>query len=140
MIRKSVSYRFIFSLFASLSILTLPGQTLADSFSAEVVRAIFTTKIKSNEPQNDVLILENNKKSIYFFTEVRGLTDKVFYHRWEYAGKVVKKHKIRLRKGRTKYYTRQKLKPNQIGKWTVVVTNAKGWPLKAAIFKYVEKQ
>ncbi|MDH5180015.1 MAG: DUF2914 domain-containing protein [Gammaproteobacteria bacterium] len=112
----------------------------ADSFNGEVVRAQFTTKIKNNEPQNEVLVLENNAGEIYFFTELRGIQDKAIFHRWEYEGDVVKKQRITINKGQTRFYSKHKLLPKQTGKWTVVVTNEKGWPLKAAIFKYVKKK
>ena len=33
-----------------------------------------------------------------------------------------------------------KVKPGMLGKWTVVVTDERGWPLKAVIFHYVKRQ
>lgn len=119
--------------------LSLVGLCYADSFNGDVVRALFTTKIKNNEPQNEVLILENNKRNIYFFTELRDMQGKTIIHRWEYQGDVVKKEHIKIKPGKTKVYSKYRLLPKQTGRWTVVVTDEKGWPLKAAIFKYVRK-
>lgn len=123
----------------SILVLSLPGAGYADSFSGEVVRAMFTTNIKRNEPQNEVLILENDKRTIYFFTEVQNIKGKAIFFQWEYEGDVVKKQRIKLKKGKTKYYSKYRLLQKQTGKWTVVITNEKGWPLKASIFKYVKK-
>lgn len=117
----------------------LPMHISADSFNGDVVRALFTTKITNNEPQNEVLILENNKKNIFFFTELRNMQGKVVIHRWEHDGKTVKEKKIKVSKKRVRVSSKHRLSPTQTGKWTVVVTNDKGWPLKAAIFKYVQK-
>jgi len=111
----------------------------ADSFNGDVVRAFFTTEIKNNEPQNEVLILENNKRDIYFFTELRNMQGRTVIHRWEYNGKTVKQKKIKVSKKRFRVSSRHKLSVKQTGKWTVIVTDDNGWPLKAAIFMYVEK-
>lgn len=78
------------------------GLCQADSFNGDVLRAMFTTKIKNNEPQNEVLILENNKRNIYFFTELRNMQGKTIIHRWEYQGDVVKKEHIKIKKGKTR--------------------------------------
>ncbi|MDH5407584.1 MAG: DUF2914 domain-containing protein [Gammaproteobacteria bacterium] len=123
----------------SIALFALSPTIFADSFNGDVVRALFTTTIKNNEPQNEVLILENNKKNIFFFTELRNMQGRTVIHRWEYNGKVIKEKKIKVSKKRVRVSSSHSLSPKQTGKWTVVVTNDKGWPLKAAIFKYVTK-
>lgn len=116
-----------------------PDIARADSFNGQVNRAFFTTRLKNNEPVNEVLILENNKRKLYFFSEVKNMKGKMLFHRWEYRGEKVYEQKFRVDNNSAKLVSKYKLDPRQTGEWMVVISDGRGWPIKAVVFKYVKK-
>ncbi len=114
------------------------GALPAQPAGGRVARAMFTTEVVDREPVNRVLALANDVRRIYFFTELRGMQGQTVYHRWEYNGEVVATVKFEVKGPRWRVYSARDLDPLALGRWTVVVTDEKGWPLKAAIFEYVD--
>ena len=106
---------------------------------ANVARAQFTTEVMEREPADRVLVLNNEKRKILFFTELKHLQGRKIIHRWEYKGNVVSSVPFEVKGPRWRVYSARDLQPDQLGIWTVVVTDEEGWPLKAAIFEYVDK-
>jgi len=106
--------------------------------SGKVARAMFTTKIDNREPADRVLILENNTKQLYFFSDLRHLQGRTVHHRWEYEGRVVAEKSFQVKGARWRVYSKHKIDHNMLGRWTVVVTDENGCPLKAVIFQYVQ--
>ena len=115
-----------------------PAALPAPPGGGRVVRAMFTTEVVDREPVNRVLALANDVRRIYFFTELRGMQGQTVYHRWEYNGEVVATMKFEVKGPRWRVFSVRDLDPLALGRWTVVVTDEKGWPLKAAIFEYVD--
>jgi hypothetical protein len=103
----------------------------------QVSRAMFTTKIEDREPVNQVLILEDKYKLVYFFTDLRHLEGQDIIHRWEHDGHVVAEKVFSVKGPRWRVYSTQQLDTSMLGRWTVVVTDKDGCPLKAAVFQYV---
>ncbi len=103
-----------------------------------VARSQFTTEIVDREPINRVLVLANDVREVFFFTDLRGLDGQTVTHRWEHNGKVVSTVEFKVKGPRWRVFSRKDLDPFALGKWTVVVTDANGWPIKAVIFKYVD--
>jgi hypothetical protein len=103
----------------------------------QVSRAMFTTKIEDREPVDQVLILENKYKQVYFFTDLRHFEGQDVTHLWEYNGHVVSKKVFSVRGPRWRVYSTVKLGADMLGRWTVVVTDNDGCPIKAAVFQYV---
>jgi hypothetical protein len=104
-----------------------------------IARAFFSTAIVNKEPVNRLLVGSELEK-IYFFSDIRHMEGQTIYHRWEYNDKVVSKKKFDVKNSKWRVYSSYKIKPSMIGKWTVVVTDERGWPLKAVIFHYVKRQ
>jgi len=103
----------------------------------QVARAIFTTKMDDREPVDQVLILENKYKQVYFFTDLRHFEGQDIIHRWEYNGHVVSKKVFSVKGPRWRVYSTVQLGADMLGRWTVVVTDKDGCPIKAAVFQYV---
>lgn len=103
----------------------------------QVSRAIFTTQIVDREPVNRVLILEAKYKQVYFFTDLRHFEGQDVIHRWEHDGHVVAKKVFSVKGPRWRVYSTQQLDASMVGRWTVVVTDKDGCPLKAEVFQYV---
>lgn len=102
-----------------------------------IARALFTTDIVNHEPIDRVLVLSNAKERVYFFTDLRHMQGKTIIHRWIYKGKVVASVPFKVKGPRWRVYSSKQLDPHDLGKWTVVITDGNGWPLKAGIFRYV---
>lgn len=104
-----------------------------------VVRGIFTTDIENREPVDQVLVLTNDHDVIYFFTDLRHFEGETVTHRWEYENNLVSEKKFEVGGPRWRVYSRKQLNPRMTGRWSVVVTDGKGWPIYAAMFDYVDK-
>jgi hypothetical protein len=107
------------------------------SVQGQVSRALFTTQIEDREPVNQVLILEDKYNQIYFFTDLRHFEGQDIIHRWEHDGHVVAEKVFSVKGPRWRVYSTQHLDASMLGRWTVVVTDKAGCPLKAVIFEYV---
>lgn len=119
--------------------LASPNKALSENLDGEVTRALFTSKLKKNEPGNEVLILENNNQNLYFFSEVKNMHGKTIFHRWEHRGDKVFEQKFKVSMKSEKLISRHKLDPAKTGEWMVIITDDRGWPIKATMFKYVKK-
>ncbi len=104
-----------------------------------VARAQFTTAMVEREPSDNVVVLSNQYTQVFFFTELRNLKGKTVKHRWEYNGKIMAEVSFNISSNRWRTYSSKNLDPNWLGTWTVVVTDGEGWPLKATIFEYSDK-
>ena len=103
----------------------------------QVSRAMFTTQIENREPVNQVLILEDKYKTVYFFSDLRNLEGQDIVHRWEHNGHVVAEKVFSVKGPRWRVYSTQLLDASMLGRWTVVITDKDGCPLKAVVFQYV---
>jgi hypothetical protein len=129
------------TLMASLCLLGMNICQAADSnchdLEGQVTRAMFTTQIENREPVNQVLILEDKYKSVYFFSDLLNLEGQDIIHRWEHDGHVVAEKVFSVKGPRWRVYSTQQLDASMLGRWTVVVTDRDGCPLKAVVFQYV---
>ncbi len=131
-------------------IITAPGITFAEeTASAEapytprgsVARTAFTSAIEDREPIDNLVRVPNSVSRIYFFSDLRNLEGEIVTHRWEYEGKVMAEVKFRVGGGpRWRVYSSKNLLPEWTGKWTVVVLDESGWPLKASMFEYTDAE
>ncbi len=103
-----------------------------------VARAIFTTKIVDREPVDQVLIINNKTKDVFFFTDLRHFEGQKISHRWLYNNKVESVVSFNVKGPRWRVYSRKEIKPEQTGKWTVIVHNEAGQSLKASVFRVVD--
>lgn len=107
------------------------------ALQGRVARALFTTNVVEREPVDRVLVAGPDVDSIYFFTELRDMQGQVVSHRWEYNGEVVSTVKFEVKGPRWRVYSKRQLSPEQTGKWTAIVLDADGWPLRAVVFEYI---
>lgn len=104
----------------------------------EVARAQFTTAVENREPVDQVVVLSNDINELYYFTDLRYMSGQTVTYQWEYNGHVEYKSQTEVNGPRWRAYSKITLNPNKLGKWTVLVTDSTGWPLKASMFEYVE--
>ena len=134
-IKAGVRYGLYISCICALMVNVL----MAESFDGDVPRALFTTKLKNNEPLNEVLIIENTVRKIYFFSVVKGMQGKTITHRWEIRGEKVFEQQFKISSNSENLISQLELEPSRVGEWMVVMSDEKGWPIKATMFKYVKQ-
>jgi hypothetical protein len=108
--------------------------------SPRVMTGVFTSKIVDRRPADQVLVLSNDVDKIYFYTDLRLFQGQTITHRWEYEGQVVSEKKFEVGGPSWRVYSVKKLQPKMTGLWSVVVSDNRGWPIYAAVFRYVNKQ
>lgn len=139
-LRLIISVTFVLCLTAITS--SFDSTAFAEDSSVgkqRVARGLFTTNIVDREPVDQVLMLSNAVKQIYFFTDLRHYQGQTITHRWEHEGKLVMEKTFEVSGPRWRVYSEQDLEPDMTGTWTVVVSDGKNWPIYAALFQYVEK-
>lgn len=105
-----------------------------------VFSAVFTTAVEDRYPVDQVLLLTNTTDKIFFYTDLRYFENRKIIHRWEFNDKVISSKQFNIKGPRWRVYSSKTLRPDQLGTWRVVVTTEDGWPLRAAIFKYVDSK
>lgn len=104
----------------------------------KITRAMFTTSLENREPQDRVLVLENNATEVYFFTELSQLQGHTITHRWEYEGRVVYTKSYEIKGPKWRAVSRKELDPSMTGRWSVIVLDENNCPYKAGVFQYVQ--
>ena len=104
-----------------------------------IPRAIFTTGIVDREPIDQVLVLNNKQKNIFFFTELRHFDGQTIIHKWIYNDKVESIVRFEVKGPRWRIYSLKEIKPLQLGKWTVFIQDESGRVVKASVFRLVDE-
>ena len=112
------------------------GTTRAKKPVGYVKRAVFTTKIKNREPTNNIRKLGNDRKKIYYFTDLRGMKGQKVKHRWIYKGKVRAEVPFKVNGQRWRVYSSKKLNRGWLGDWTVSTVDRYGRTLSRNSFTY----
>ena len=140
---KKIMHNFLFHTLSNKKWLLLLFSLclLSPVFAANkgnIARAQFTTKIEDREPVDQVAVLDNSITTLYFFADVRHMEGRTVTHSWEYDGQVISKKTFTIKGPRWRIYSQKELLPSMTGKWTVIVRDDSGWPLTAAVFRYVD--
>lgn len=106
----------------------------------QVTQAVFTTGITHHEPINNIGVLTNKHRHVYFFTDLRHMTGQTVTHRWTYKGKVVAQVKFKVGGPRWRVYSRKTLNPAWLGEWQASVVDANGITLGVSTFEYSPAQ
>ena len=105
---------------------------------SKITRAFFTTKIDNREPIDQALILSNKAKEVFFFSELRHFDGKTIIHKWIYNDKVQSVVKFKVKGPRWRIYSKKEVKPDQLGKWSVIIQEEHGQSIKASVFRLVD--
>lgn len=127
-------YGWIAALLVCMSALAEPpGSAVPDG---SVSRAQFTTAVEDREPVDQVLVLHEPVRQVYFFTDLRHLEGRTITHRWEFEGQEVAQKSFNVGGPRWRVFSSKTLQPGQYGEWSVTVVDQSGWPLYIDIFNY----
>jgi hypothetical protein len=101
-----------------------------------VARAQFTTGIVDREPVDRIVVATPLIREVYFFTDLRHLEGRTVTHRWSYDGRVVMQTSFEVRGPRWRVNSMKEIEPDQVGEWSVTVSDESGWPLYTELFRY----
>jgi hypothetical protein len=133
---KTICLLLLLQLYAII----LPAEEMKESPvpSAYVARAQFTTAVVDREPVDQVVKLDAQATRVFFFTDLRNLQGRTVTHRWEFEGQIMSEVDFKVGGPRWRVYSAKSLNPGETGKWTVLVIDESGWPLRATIFNHGE--
>jgi hypothetical protein len=109
-----------------------------NSNSQKIKRSQFTSAVVDREPTDNVVMLTNNSREIYFFTELSDLKGQTITHRWQYQGKPVAEVKFEVKSDRWRVFSSKKIKPAWTGEWSVVLVDENGNSLDVSKLEIVE--
>jgi len=105
---------------------------------SKIARALFTTNIDNREPIDQILILSNKAKEVFFFSELRHFDGKTIIHKWIYNDKVESIVKFKVKGPRWRIYSKKEVNSDQLGKWSVIIQEEHGQSIKASVFRLVD--
>lgn len=104
-----------------------------------IARAMFTTGIVDREPVDQILVLNNKQNNVFFFTDLRHFDGQTITHKWIYNDKVESVVEFKVKGPRWRIFSKKEIKPQQIGKWTVIIQDESGKAVKASVFRFVDE-
>lgn len=114
------------------------GDAAAPVADGHVARAMFTSGVQNREPVDTLTRLGNDKRKIYFFTELSGLGGQTVTHRWEYQGKTMGEVQFAVGGPRWRVWSSKTLLPQWTGEWRVSVIDGAGNTLAESSFDYID--
>lgn len=115
-----------------------PAETVEDDGLPRIVLATFTTEISEREPVDNVSFLGNDKRVIYFFTDLRHMQGQIIRHVWTYRGTEMGSVEFEVKGARWRVWSSKQLLPAWLGAWNVSVLNAEDEVLATESFTYQE--
>jgi hypothetical protein len=120
---------------------TLPAtESVSGPDSGPVARAQFTTGISRREPIDHlgsrIPAQGDQARSVFYFTDIRGMAGHTITHRWVYEGQTRAKVRFRIGGERWRIYSSKVLPPGMTGRWEVVITDEDGRVLKTDGFVF----
>ena len=100
-----------------------------------VARSQFTTAVENREPVDKLTSLLNDKKQVYFFSEIKDAANSHVTHRWEYQNKTVHELGFDVGGDRWRVYSSVNVQPEQTGDWKVTVLDQNGAVLDTETLK-----
>lgn len=99
-------------------------------FDKVVIRASLNSALKDNAPSvlvtNPVKVGENQTKELFYFTELKGIKHKIFFHNWLKEGKLVYKKKLEVSRKQLKVSSAKLLTYKDKGNWQIQLVDKTG--------------
>ena len=99
-------------------------------FDKSVVRASLNSALKDNEPyqllKSPIKLTENQKIELFYFTELKGIKHKVFYHNWSKDGMPVYKKQLLVQRKHLKVNSAKLFSVKDKGNWQIQLVDKTG--------------
>jgi len=102
------------------------------------VIAQFTTGIENREPLDQINFIENNIRTVFFFSDLRNLAGERVIHRWSYEGRVIAEVPFEVRGPRWRVWSSKEMKPEWTGDWIVEILKSDSEVIAAETFSYTD--
>lgn len=103
---------------------------------AEVARSIITTGVEQREPVNDLEQVPATNEQVFFFTELRDMSDKSVTHVWKHNDEVIAEVNFNVGGPRWRVWSSKKMLPDWTGEWSVEVVDETGAVISQKTFTY----
>ena len=107
----------------------------------KVIRALLARGIANKEPVGEIKtsVKVNNDKAtgVFYFTEIKDMKGRVFYHQWVREGRLVYKRRINVLGNRWRVSTSKLFRPSSVGNWTVRLIDKQGKIYNEINFKVI---
>lgn len=150
-IRHATSVRRAMAIGLLAFAMTLSGTALAqeDADAGADVEALappdvpsalaqFTTAVEDREPVDQVSFVENDVRSIIFFSDLRRLEGRTVTHRWLHGDVVRAEVDFQVRGPRWRVWSSKDLMEDWLGDWTVEIVTDEGEVIAAETFTYTD--
>lgn len=104
----------------------------------EVLRVMFTTGIRDNEPVNNLSELTETKKLLFFYTDLAGMANRRLEHHWYYDNEQLAVEQIVPRQQRWQAFSRMQLHRRE-GLWAAELVNEDGQVMQRKELVYTIK-
>lgn len=99
-------------------------------FDKVVIRASLNLALKDNEPyqlaSSPIKLTENQRIELFYFTELKGIKHKIFYHYWSKDGKLVYKKQLNIQRKQLKANSAKILSSEDKGNWQIQLVDKTG--------------
>lgn len=99
-------------------------------YSKKVIRASLNSGAHDKEPYQPVKLPVKLSKTqtieVFYFNELRGITDKALYHSWSKDGQVLDKKQLNINGSRAKVLSSRTLGYKDKGEWQIQLVDRKG--------------
>ncbi|MCR9096009.1 MAG: DUF2914 domain-containing protein [bacterium] len=98
----------------------------------------FTTAVENREPVDQVSFVENDVRTIIFFSDLRQLDGRTVTHRWLHGDVVRAEVAFEVRGPRWRVWSSKDLLEDWLGDWTVEIVLDDGEVIAAETFTYTD--
>jgi len=92
----------------------------------KITRAVFTHAIDGYDPVDEIISISVKNRKVYFFTDLQGMKGEKIVHRWEFNNVVKASVEFEIAAERYRIHSSKIILPDEVGEWSVVVTNKNG--------------
>jgi len=112
--------------FLAALMITIPAFAEETDFMGSIARSAFTTQVVDREPMDEIVSATNDVHTIYYFSEVQGMSGQQVRHRWLYEGEVKAEVSFDVGGPRWRVWSSKSMLAGWTGEWTVQVIDENG--------------
>lgn len=119
-----------------VTIVSMAALIAFSAVQAEVARSIITSGVEDREPVSDLEQVPASHEQIFFFTELRDMTDRSVTHIWKYNNEVMAEVPFNVGGPRWRVWSSKQMLPGWTGEWQVEVVDDTGAVIVQKTFTY----
>lgn len=122
-------------------LLLVANSVFSDWAHPNISQAVFAKSIENRMPLEIITEANNDTlDKLYFFTNIRNLTNETITHRWIYKDKIKAELHFKIKGKRWRVWSSKNIWHSWTGKWRVEVVNTQGDILLSKVFIYKDNK